>query len=246
MAKQSRDVTILLTRPLAQSLRFAREVEQALPGVPILLSPLMVPEYFTPPIPPQEYAAVILVSTAAVEAARRISAAGSNLPSRAYCVGNRTAAAAKIAGFDAVSANGDATALLALIIADKPSGPLLFLRGHDSTGRILETLISAEMETVSIICYQQVFQALNPVAMDVLRGNAPVILPVFSPRSALLLQTETARISATSPLWVAALSPAIAAVIDLKTIARLATADHPNSADMILTMQSLTGPDGSP
>ena len=246
MAKQSRDVTILLTRPLAQSLRFAREVERALPGVPIILSPLMVPEYLTPPIPLQNFTAVILASSAAVEAARRISAAGSKLPSRAYCVGSRTATAAKIAGFDAVSANGDAAALLALIIADKPTGQLLFLRGYDSTGGIEENLISAEIETVSIICYRQLPQSLNLIATAHLHGIAPVILPVFSPRSALLLQAETARISARSPLWIAALSPAIAAVMDRKTIARLATADHPNSADMILAMQSLTAPDGPP
>ena len=239
MVKQYRDMTILLTRPAAQSLRFASELQQALPDVPIIISPLMVPDYLNPPIPPDNFNAVILVSVAAVEAAKRISATGAKLPALAYCVGNRTAAAATVLGFQALSAQGDAADLLAMIKADQPTGRLLFLRGRDSSGDIAKNLLSARIETVSLIVYQQKGAPLNPGAVDLLQGNQPVILPVFSVRSAGLVQAEITRISATAPLWVAALSPAIAAAFDPKTLAGLGTAHHPDSNAMILAVRGL-------
>ena len=246
MVKQSRDMTILLTRPAAQSLRFARELRQALGDVPIVISPLMAPQYLNPSIPSGDFAAVILVSGAAVDAAKRISAAGAVLPSLAYCVGNRTAAAAKAAGFRAHSANGDAAALLAMIVALKPGGPLLFLRGHDSSGNIENTLFSAGIETVSAIVYQQVAQPLTAKATALLHQAQPVIVPLFSPRSAHLFQSEIARISSATPLWVAALSPAIAAVLDGKTATRLQIATHSDSASMIIALRALLSLGGAP
>ena len=239
MVKQSRDMTILLTRPAAQSLRFASELQHALPDIPIILSPLMVPEYLNPPIPPDNFSAVILVSVAAVEAAKRISATGAKLPTLAYCVGNRTAAAATALGLQALSAKGDAADLLAMIKADQPSGPLLFLRGRDSSGDMAKNLLSAAIETVSVIVYQQKATNLNPGAIDLLHGNQPVVLPVFSVRSAALVQAEIARISAKAPLWIAALSPAIATAFDQKTVAGLETAHHPDSGSMILAVRGL-------
>ena len=239
MAKQSRDMTILLTRPAAQSLRFAGDLKQALPAVPIIISPLMVPDYLNPPIPSVDFTAIILVSDAAVQAARRISAAGVTLPTLAFCVGNRTATAARSLGFQTRSAQGNAADLIAMIIAHHPRGPLLFLRGQDSSGDIAESLLSAGIETISIVGYHQKAQNLTAQAVALLQASHPVIVPVFSTRSARLLLAETARISAKAPLWIAALSPAIAAVIDPESVAGLGTSDHPDSAAMILVVRAL-------
>lgn len=239
MVKQSRDVTILLTRPAAQSLRFARDIKQALGDVPIVISPLMAPHYLTPPIPPDDYAAVILVSVAGAEAAKRISAAGGMLPVLAYCVGNRTAEAARMAGFQTLSADGDATDLLAMIIAQNPAGKLLFLRGQDSSGNISENLHLAGLETISAVVYHQIAQPLMPQAAHLLSQSKPVIVPLLSSRTAKLFQAEIARISVKAPLWVAALSPEIAAVVDAKTAMRLQIARHSDSASMISVLQDL-------
>lgn len=246
MAKQSRDMTILLTRPAAQSLRFASEIKQLLPDVSTIISPLMMPEYLSPAIPPDDFTAVILVSVAAAEAAKRISAAGATLPTLAYCVGNQTATAAMTLGFQVLSAQGDAADLLAMITALQPQGPLLFLHGRDSTGDIAKNLLLAGIETVSIVTYQQNAQNLTSQAIELLSGRSPVILPVFSTRSARLLQAEITRISAKAPLWIAALSPAIAAAIDPEIVARLATADHPDSGSMVLAVHALVTSLGAP
>ncbi|MDZ4312232.1 MAG: uroporphyrinogen-III synthase, partial [Cypionkella sp.] len=66
MARQSHP-TILLTRPDAQSQRFARQIGGA------VISPLMRPEFLTPPLPAGDFAAVVLTSETGAAAAGRIS-----------------------------------------------------------------------------------------------------------------------------------------------------------------------------
>ena len=239
MVKQSRAMTILLTRPISQSLRFAADLKPLLPDVPILISPLMVPEYLIPSIPKQDFAALILVSPTAVEAARRISAVGVKL-------GDQTATQARTAGFQTKSASGDAMDLLALIKADSPSGALLFLRGRDSSRDLAENLKLAGLVSVSVVSYQQTAQQLTLQAEELLQGTLPVMFPVFSSRSATLLQAELARISPKCPLWIATLSPVIAAQFDPNLVAGLRTAHHPDGASMISAVQALHAAMGSP
>ena len=207
MVRQSQPV-ILLTRPLTQSQRFADQVGGA------VIAPLMATEFLSATVPPGDFAGVILTSETGVEAARRISAAGFRLPQRAFCVGNATAAAARRAGFAASSAAGNAGDLLAHIITAAPQGRLLLLCAQDSAGDLQKRLILAGIETVSVVVYRQNAKPLTPEAAALLHGAAPVILPIFSPRSARLLVTELRRIAATAPLWVVALSPAVAEVFD--------------------------------
>lgn len=233
MARQSQP-TILLTRPLAQSQRFADQIGGA------LISPLMRPEFLSPPLPSGDFTAIVLTSETGVEAAGRISAAGTALPKQAFCVGNRTAAAARAVGFEASSAVGAAHDLLAYIIAAAPVGRLLLLKGQDSVGDLEQRLISAGIETVSQVTYRQIAQYLTDEAIAVLQETHPVILPIFSPRSAKLLADELRRIAAKAPIWLAALSPTVAEAFDFPTVfAEIAA--RPDSAAMQQAVQALRG-----
>jgi uroporphyrinogen-III synthase len=229
MARQSRP-TVLLTRPMVQGARFADAVAQRFPDLPIVSAPLLAPVFLSPPLPPVEFAGLILTSETGVEGARRFLADGILLPERAWCVGDQTAAAANAAGFDAVSAKGDAAALVALIKAQKAGSPLLHLRGRDSRGDIAETLNSAGIETHSAIVYAQEPCGLTPQAQAILADDAPVIVPLFSPRSAALFAAVP---DMKAPLWVVALSPAVAQALGHLPVARLVTATKPDAAAMI-------------
>lgn len=231
MVRQSQP-TILLTRPLAQSQRFAAMVGGA------VISPLMVPEFLSPPLPQRDFAAVVLTSETGVEAARRISAAGAPLPKRAFCVGDRTAKAAQAAGFDAISAQGDANALLALLVGQNITGPLLVLHAEDTAGDVQNRLVSAGIETVSAVTYRQKPQPLTTEAEALLQSDAPIILPIFSPRSAHLLAAEIRRVGSKAPLWLAALSPAVAQAFDLP-IALIQIAARPDAAAMLAAVTEL-------
>ena len=231
MARQSQPI-ILLTRPLAQSQRFADQIGGA------LISPLMRPEFLSPELPLGDFAAIVLTSETGAGAAGRISAAGAALPKLAFCVGNRTAEMARAAGFTASSAAGAADDLLAHIIAGRPAGRLLLLQGQHSVGDLEQRLVSARIETVSRIVYRQIAQKLTEEAIAVLQDVRPVILPIFSPRSAKLLADELRRIAAKAPIWLAALSPAVAEAFDFPTVfAEIAT--YPDSAAMLRTVQVL-------
>lgn len=210
MVPQSRPPTILLTRPAAQSTRFADALRQRFAGIRIVSSPLIAPRFLSPPLPDRNWTALILTSETAALAARRIVADGAALPRTAFCVGDRTAEAAHAAGFEPLSAQGDADTLVALILSHNPQSPLLHLQGQHSRGDIAKRLISAGIETDQVIVYAQDAQSLTPEAMQILTGAAPVIAPLFSPRTAQILGSECARINLTAPLTIVALSSAVA------------------------------------
>ena len=87
MTRQSRAPTILLTRPLAQSQRFAAVLADVI-SVPVMISPLMATEFLLPALPHHTYSAVLLTSETGAIAAGRMR---EHLPKRAWCVGDRTA-----------------------------------------------------------------------------------------------------------------------------------------------------------
>jgi uroporphyrinogen-III synthase len=184
--------TILLTRPEAQSRELATRLKAQI-DVPILVSPILeiVPVSFTLPVTPRF---LILTSAHAAEGAR--SAGLSGLP--AFCVGDRTAEAAAAAGLLPRSAGGDADALLALLKDAQPDGPGLYLRGRHAASDLEKDLAQAGIDTHSVVAYDQLPRPLSPEARAALHGTVPVILPVFSPRSARLLAAEAE--GATAPL----------------------------------------------
>lgn len=189
MARQSTSdpVPVLLTRPRAQSLAFARALSARFgAGVQPVIAPLMEVEALAPPLPEGPFAGVIFTSANAVAAVAGLTA----LPRLAWCVGDRTAEAARAAGFAARSAGGDAGALVAAIRADPPGGKLLHLRGAETRGAVADQLVSAGLETVSLVVYRQQAQPMPEEGRAVLAAVGPVIVPLFSPESARRLVAE--------------------------------------------------------
>lgn len=183
----SEPVPVLLTRPKAQSLAFARALEARFRAqVRPVVAPLMEVEPLTPPLPEGAFAGVIFTSAHAVAAAAGLG----KLPRLAWCVGEKTAQAAQAAGFTARSADGDADALVAAIRADPPAGRLLHLRGQDTRGEVAERLILAGIETIPVVVYRQVAQPMPMAGQEVLGHAGPVIVPIFSPESARRLAAE--------------------------------------------------------
>lgn len=244
MAAQSRtSPAILLTRPEVQSQQFAAALGAALgPGVAggIVISPLMAPRFSQPLVPPGRFAALVLTSQAGAEAARRISAAGQVLPARAYCVGDATAAAATAAGFEAISARGDAAALVAQLLKRSAPGPLLHLCGRDTAGGVAQSLSAGGIPTLALLCYEQVAEPLSASARTLLSGERPVLVPLFSTRSALLFRAAApASPPPAAPLLVAAMSAAVAASLPPLQPERLQIAAEPTMAAMVAAVAAL-------
>ena len=233
MAAQS----FLLTRPATASARFAAALRESFgTATPILISPLMEPVFLQPALPEGPFDSLVLTSETGAEAARRISAERDGLPRRAFCVGDRTAQAALSAGFQAHSAHGDAEAMVRLIVAIRPQGRFLHLRGRDSTGNVVHHLEKDGIFAREAIVYDQQPRPLTPEAQDLLSRPQSVILPLFSPRSADLLARQG---PFAAPLWIAALSPAVAERAKALHPEKLAVAAKPDAAALLRATEYL-------
>lgn len=235
MVTQSRakPVPLLLTRPEAQGEDFANELRARFgPTLQIIKTPLLAPRFFAPPLPVGRYAALILTSQTGVEGYVRLGAATNALPKDVFCVGERTAKAARDAHLYPRAVADDAASLIRQITELRPAGPLLHLRGREARGNIRFLLDTAGIETVETVIYAQEQQALSAAAEAVLRKQNPVLVPLFSPRTAAIFVGEMARMGGISPLFLAAMSGEVA--LEAATIStQIKTAAKPNAASMI-------------
>ena len=206
MPAQSLAPTVLLTRPAAQSASFAQSLQARVEGLRVIVSPLMTTVFLTVTLPKEPLQGVVLTSQTGAEAAGRLR---TQLPDLAYCVGDRTAQVAREAGFRVQSAQGDAEALLALILREKPQA-LIHLRGREARGDLAQRLSAAGVFTQERVVYAQDAQPLSDEAVAVLSGKAPVLVPLFSPRSAEILGAAWQGLTTHAPLVVVAISQAVA------------------------------------
>lgn len=171
---------LLLTRPGQGSQRVLAATEQMLGrSVDHMISPLIRIE----PLEAQAPQGVIAVLTSEQGARRAADLGATGL---AYCVGDRTAAVARSLGFRARSAAGNVSALIRMIETEQPTVPLLHFRGEHSTGALSDQLNAAGFDTGELVVYRQTARPLSPDAMALLGADRPVVVPLFSPRSAEL------------------------------------------------------------
>lgn len=231
MIPQSRRPAFLLTRPEALGQSFAARLRAELgEGVRIVTSPLLAPHDLRPAMPDGDFAAVLFTSQAGVAAAKDMP----GLPRLAFCVGDRTAEVAREAGFDAQSAGGAAADLIAAVRAAAPNGRLLYLRGRDTRGDVAATLTAAGHPTVDLVIYEQLEQALSDEARALLTGTAPVIAPLFSPRSAEIFARAFKKVGGKAPLFLPVLSEAIADALPANLPARIFVATQPRADALVL------------
>ncbi|MDV4144693.1 uroporphyrinogen-III synthase [Shimia sp. FJ5] len=192
-------VPILLTRPQDASERFEARLRAEGITAPVVFSPVLRIEPSVVSLPAR-MAGAIFTSKNGVA-----SVEGRGLP--AWCVGEATAAAANAKGWQARAAGGDAESLLRRILADAPRGPLVHFRGAHARGDVAARLQEAGIETMDMVVYRQEAEPLNAEAKELLGREKPLILPLFSPRSA----AQVAKAGPFhAPLFIVAMSEAVA------------------------------------
>lgn len=198
--------TLVITRPAAQADRFAALCRGLIgPDLPVLIAPVVDIKAEPLSVELAQFDWLIVTSQAAIQSLTWPE----NLPRLPiWAVGPRTAEAARAAGFVAHDGGGDAAALIATIIAARPSGRLLHLHGAETRGRVAEHLRAAGLSVTACVAYRQNDVSLAPKALRVLHGVGPIILPIFSARSAQRLLAYYP----TAPCRVVAISEAVAGV----------------------------------
>jgi uroporphyrinogen-III synthase len=197
--------TLLLTRPAPQSDRFADQCRALGFSGPVIVSPLIEIVFRALTLDPDRYPTLVFTS------ANAVAAVADRLPAGrvAYAVGDATARAVRDVGLPCRSAAGDAEALFARLTDDSPPAPLLHLRGAHSRGDLAERLSDAGLPTDEAVVYDQIARPLSGAARAALASGNPLILPLFSPRTAALAGAEIPAV--TGPRRVLALSAAVRA-----------------------------------
>jgi uroporphyrinogen-III synthase len=226
---------LLLTRPDGAARRFLADCEAAAGApLPAILSPVMEIRPVEVHLA-QRPAALILTSENGASRAGQLKLA----PLDAWCVGPRTTAVARARGFSARDAGPDAEALLRALLLERPPGLLLHLRGIHARGDLARRLRDNGLEVTEAVAYRQDAQFPTSEARAALDGAGPLVVPLFSPRSAALLAAWGPR----APLHVLAMSDAIAEAaaehLQPRSLARLAAPSGP--AMVAATLDRLRG-----
>lgn len=236
MTPQSRPVAVLVTRPAGQGDRFSAALQDRFgTDIRTVLSPLLAPAFLTPEWPDGPYSCLILTSETGVEAAVRLRQTRA-LPDRAICVGDRTAHVARVHGFDTLSAQGDAEALVSLVLAGSDAGPFLHLRGREARGDIAPRLSAKGKPTRAVVVYEQNPLPLGSEARAVLDGQDSVIVPLFSPRTAEIFAAQG---PFAAPLRIAAISAATAERVTALRPEAVAIAERPDAPAMLDAIATL-------
>lgn len=200
---------LILTRPALAAARFRAQAAGLLADVDLVEAPVL--EIVALPVaalprPARDYAAVIFTSENGAAQAGRLGLPR-DIP--AWCVGGQTARAAQAAGFATRTAGGDADSLVALMQAEGAKGPVLHIRGAHARGAVAGRLGAAGIVTDECVAYDQRALPLPDAVAQAVRGPQPVVLTLYSPRSAALLRAalpDPAR-----PVHLAAISAAACA-----------------------------------
>lgn len=243
MAEQSRHagVRFLLTRPRAQAERFCAALGARFGPVPVIISPLLETRFLTADLGLCAHAGVVFTSEAGVEGLVRLTEAR-DIP--AWCVGQRSAQAARAAGFSVVGTAADVARLVPLLIEGGSRGALLHARGRHVAGALRDDLAKAGVLLREAVVYEQATVALSAEALAALGDDAALILPLFSPRSARLA-AEACR-ERQAPLRVAALSPAIAEAVAALRAEVVVTSREPDEASLLDAIGRLMWLDRAP
>jgi uroporphyrinogen-III synthase len=216
-------IPILLTRPAAQAQEFAAQITARFgPAAQCVISPVLEMVTLSPEIDFTAYAGLVFTSQNGVAAYRQIGGP-SGLP--AYCVGDKTTRAAQEAGLDARSAGGDITALNALLAQMPDLGPLLHPSGVHVAGQV-----TGEVTRVAV--YDQRPLDLTAQARDILRQPGAVLAPLFSPRSAHVLQ-EALPADRRAKIHAICLSQAVRDALDADLFGHISIAKGPMAEAML-------------
>ena len=219
--------TLLLTRPQKDAQAFAQEVLSHQPAAQILISPVLTitPIGTLPDL--SAYAAVVFTSRPAVACF-----AHAPIPTKMTCfaVGEATAEAAKQLGFSVINSAGAAQDLILLVQKTGAAGPLIHPHGQHARGQIATTLTKKGIPCAECVIYDQIETPLSIQARALLTQPQALLVPVFSPRSARLLQRYGPLPNGSE---IIAISQTVAACFSTQPHIKTTVACHPNRGAML-------------
>ncbi|SDD62676.1 uroporphyrinogen-III synthase [Ruegeria marina] len=220
-------IHLLMTRPAEASARFTTRLSPEIrASVSVIHSPLLEIEPLDAALDLRKVRGLIFTSSNGVAVASDLTDSR-ELP--CYCVGRATTEAARREGWTATMAGENAETLTAFLLVARPAAPLLHLRGEHSRGNVAQTLSSGGLVTSERVIYRQKLLPLSSEAASALAGTSPVVLPLFSPRTARQFADMALP---NAPLFMVALSDAVREPVEKMVNSKVITASRPDADAM--------------
>lgn len=216
---------LIVTRPLATGQPFAEKVRDQFGPVETILSPglKIVPKDAAVP---DDIAHLIFTSANGVAQTARL---GLPTNAHAWCVGTKTAEAAKAQGFATTMGGGDAFQLIETVKEAAPKGRIIHVAGQNRQGDVAATLRRNGLDCGELVAYDQVISPPTPELQKAMLGDRPLVIPLFSARSGLTLLGVERR----APLHIIAISPNVADAATDWDVETVACADRPDEPAMV-------------
>jgi uroporphyrinogen-III synthase len=232
---------LLVTRPAPDNARTAEALRAR--GHEVTLAPVLRVEADAgAELGAGPWAAVLITSANAVRAVADHPRKPECLRHPAFCVGRRSAEAARAAGFaDVVAADGNADDLARLVAARAPAlapnHPLLWLAGEDRAGDLAGALAAKGVTVHTVVLYRAVAETTLPAGVRAALGRGAIdgVLH-YSRRSADAFEAiaMAARIDLKSlPTKHYCLSAQVAAPLRELGIESVVVAAHPDEAALL-------------
>lgn len=220
------DPLIILTRPIDGSHDFATLLRSALPELQIAIHPLQdIAFAHRPNVDLDHFDGYLFTSRNGVIAGSRWTIP----PRHCFVVGAKTADAARAAGHSVVGISQTVQDLIATLPDNVVQGKYAYFHGRHITMDVAKSLQKTGINITPFIAYEQNAAPLSQAALNDLSRENPLILPLFSTRSAeLLLRSNTPRRN-----WhIVAISQKVAALFNKEEVKMIDVARWPDGPSM--------------
>lgn len=229
-ATLTQHIPILMTRPEGSNAPFVNRIAPDLRRyLQVLTSPLIVIESLKP------VDDIGLDDAAIFTSGHGVANAPAGKGRLAYCVGERTANRAKLAGWNAQFAGTDAESLIEGLRQIAPDKALHHFHGVHVRVDVADKLQKIGFAVSHSTVYDQVLQPLTNQALTAIFGEVPVLVPLFSPRTA---KHFAELVSASANTIVFAMSAAIAEECKAVGFSRICIAAEPTAQSMVSQLEN--------
>tara|TARA_A200000159_G_scaffold134219_1_gene132716 strand:- start:202 stop:939 length:738 start_codon:yes stop_codon:yes gene_type:complete len=180
------NVILLLTRPLGGNERFCLKIKHLLYSCEILDNPIQKINFLPSLSKVNKNSVLIFTSANGLRAAKKHNL----INKKCFVVGANTKKIAVSFGYDVLGFSKDQENLLKLIKSKKPTESMVHIRGKHTVGNLCDALKRNQFSCLDIIGYNQEPLKIKKQNLQKIHSGRPVILPIFSSRSAELLQSN--------------------------------------------------------
>ena len=218
------NVILLLTRPLGGNERFCLKIKHLLYNCEILDNPIQKIDFLPSLSKVNKNSVLIFTSANGLRAAKKHNL----INKKCFVVGANTKKIAVSFGYDVLGFSKDQENLLKLIKSKKPTESMVHIRGKHTVGNLCDALKRNQFSCLDIIGYNQEPLKIKKQNLQKIHSGRPVILPIFSSRSAELLQSNLDL----TGFNVIAISEAVAKIITGVELGELVISKKPDLSSM--------------